>query len=219
MKQPLQVDYYTDVLCVWAWIAQHRIDELEKEQGEKICIRHHCINVFGDTATRIGSRWSERGGYAGFAGHVQESAAPYEYAPVNAAIWRDVRPHTSGTAHLVLKAAELITTADDSRRLALTLRKHFFVDGLDIGDKRVVLDSARQAGFDVADLTAVIDSGQAMASLMSDYDDAKELGLKGSPSLVLNNGRQVLYGNVGYRILNANITELLKKPVSEASWC
>jgi len=49
MKTPLQVDYYTDVLCVWAWIAQRRVDELEKEQGENICIRHHCINVFGDT--------------------------------------------------------------------------------------------------------------------------------------------------------------------------
>jgi len=58
-----------------------------------------------------------------------------------------------------------------------------------------------------------------MSALMSDYEDAKELGLKGSPSLVMNNGRQVLYGNVGYRILNANIRELLERPVSEASWC
>ena len=54
---------------------------------------------------------------------------------------------------------------------------------------------------------------------MSDYEDTKELRLKGSPSLVMNNGRQVLYGNVGYRILNANIRELLERPVSEASWC
>ncbi len=47
----------------------------------------------------------------------------------------------------------------------------------------------------------------------------KKLGLKGSPSLVMNNGRQVLYGNVGYRIINANVKELLKRPDSEASWC
>ena len=25
---PIVIDYYTDVLCVWAWIAQRRIDEL-----------------------------------------------------------------------------------------------------------------------------------------------------------------------------------------------
>ena len=35
MSSPLDVDYYTDVLCVWAWIAQHRIDEIEKEWAIK----------------------------------------------------------------------------------------------------------------------------------------------------------------------------------------
>ena len=27
MNKPLMIDYYTDSLCVWAWIAQRRIDE------------------------------------------------------------------------------------------------------------------------------------------------------------------------------------------------
>jgi hypothetical protein len=35
----------------------------------------------------------------------------------------------------------------------------------------------------------------------------------------MNGGRQILYGNVGYRILNANVEELLKHPEQEASWC
>jgi hypothetical protein len=55
--------------------------------------------------------------------------------------------------------------------------------------------------------------------LISDYEAAKKLGLKGSPSLVMNSGRQLLYGNVGYRIINANVKELLKRPDSEANWC
>ncbi|MEZ5483114.1 MAG: hypothetical protein R3E73_13460 [Porticoccaceae bacterium] len=33
----------------------------------------------------------------------------------------------------------------------------------------------------------------------------------GSPSYVINGGRQTLYGNVGYRVLRANIDELLKQ--------
>ena len=56
MTSQLQVDYYTDILCVWAWIAQRRVDEIEK-------------------------KWGERGGYADFAEHVEESAAPFESAP------------------------------------------------------------------------------------------------------------------------------------------
>ena len=46
------------------------------------------------------------------------------------------------------------------------------------------------------------------------------LGVKCSPSLVLNEGRQTLYGNVGYRIIEANIEGLLREPAAgAASWC
>ena len=219
MSAPLEVDYYTDVLCVWAWIAQHRIDEIEKEWGDRIRLRHHCVNVFGDTLNRIGDKWSDRGGYAGFAEHVEESAAPFEFAPINPAIWRDVRPYTSATAHMALKAAELQKSADDANKLAVVLRKSFFVEALDIGSVQVVLKIAGDAGFDPVDLESRIESGQALAALVADYERAREISIKGSPSWVLNNGRQILYGNVGYRILSANIEELVKSPVDEASWC
>jgi hypothetical protein len=35
----------------------------------------------------------------------------------------------------------------------------------------------------------------------------------------MNQGRQILYGHVGYRVLNANIEELLSHPENKASWC
>jgi CubicO group peptidase (beta-lactamase class C family) len=43
--------------------------------------------------------------------------------------------------------------------------------------------------------------------------------VRGSPTWVLNEGRQVIYGNVGYRVLNANVEELINRPIEEASWC
>jgi hypothetical protein len=36
---------------------------------------------------------------------------------------------------------------------------------------------------------------------------------------MLGEGRQKLYGNVGYRILEANIQEVLADPSERASWC
>jgi hypothetical protein len=44
--------------------------------------------------------------------------------------------------------------------------------------------------------------------------------IEGSPSLVLNEGRQKLYGNVGFRVIEANVQGLLHAAGPEdASWC
>jgi predicted DsbA family dithiol-disulfide isomerase len=40
-----------------------------------------------------------------------------------------------------------------------------------------------------------------------------------SPTFIFNEGRQRLNGNVGYRIMEANIRELLNNPSREESWC
>jgi len=183
------------------------------------CYQHHCLNVFGDTANRIGKKWADRGAYAGFGDYVRESAAPYESAPVDPRVWSDVRPHSSVAAHLILKAAELAASPEDAKELVVTLRRSFFVDAHDIGNVGVVLDIASGAGFKRTDLMSAIDSGKAHGALMADYEQAQELRIKGSPSWVLNDGRQVLYGNVGYRVLNTNVEELLNNPADEASWC
>ena len=40
-----------------------------------------------------------------------------------------------------------------------------------------------------------------------------------SPTLSLNEDRQRLAGNVGYRVIEANVRELLEGPAPEGSWC
>ena len=117
MDEPIAIDYYTDILCVWAWIAQRRTEELESTWGDKIDLKYRYVNVFGDTQTRIGDGWAEKGGFSGFGEHVFESAEPYDNAPVNPAIWSKVRPKTSSNAHLVLSAVA-IESADAAATLA-----------------------------------------------------------------------------------------------------
>lgn len=43
----------------------------------------------------------------------------------------------------------------------------------------------------------------------------------GSPAYVFNDGRQLLYGNVGYRIIASNLRELMSahRVEGEPSWC
>jgi predicted DsbA family dithiol-disulfide isomerase len=219
MSGSIKIDYYSDILCVWAWIAQRRIEEIETQWGDQVTLQHHYVNLFGDTATRIGQQWADRGSFDGFGQHVIDAAAPYDRAPVTSGIWKKVRPATSANAHLLIKAVELARGAAAAAAFALTLREEFFVKGQDIGDLKVVMDIADGAGLDAIALKDDVNNGAAMAALMSDYKDAQDQNVKGSPTWIMNSGRQILYGNVGYRVLHANIEEILKRPEQEASWC
>lgn len=215
----LTVDYYSDVLCVWAWIAQRRIDELNKKFGEQISLKYHYVDIFGDTETKMATQWDNRDGFNGFAEHVRHAAEQFEEAPTNPDIWKKVRPTTSANAHLYLKAVQLVHDEKQSIAMALAIRKAFFINAEDISDMAILHALVKAQALDVEKIQRVIDSGAAMALLMSDYQLAKAQNIKGSPSYVMDNGRQTLYGNVGYRVLHANIEELLKHPADEASWC
>ena len=219
MSSPLIIDYYTDVLCVWAWISQRRVTELKEQWGDKIEIHYHFLNLFGDTHSRMSEQWGSRGGFDGFAKHTIAAAAPYENAPVNKDIWRKVRPLTSANAHAVLKAVELAYSTEVSEKLFQLMQKSFFVESLDIGQLETVIALAEKAGLEREKIKSSIETGKATAALMHDYKTANDLNVKGSPSWIMNNGRQILFGNVGYRILYANIKEILEHPAQEASWC
>lgn len=216
---PVVIDYYTDVLCVWAWIAQRRIDELAQQWRDRIRIHHHCVNIFGDTHGKMREQWADRGGFEGFADHVHSVAAAYETAPVHPDLWRKVKPATSANAHLLLKAAAIVASDAAMVDLAQRIRHEFFVEARDVSDLAVLLDISRGAGLPAAEVEQALNSGTAAAALMADYASTETHGVKGSPSWVMNDGRQILYGNVGYRILNANVEELLRHPEQEASWC
>ncbi len=219
MNKPLVIDYYTDILCVWAWIAQRRIDELIHELGSKIEIRYRYVDIFGDVPTKIDTQWKTKGGYVGFSDHVKKSASIFEDAPINSKIWTDVKPITSANAHLALKAVEIVYGKTKSIDITLKFRQAFFVNAEDVGNLEVLCDVVKASGLDQDKVKTCIHEGSAMAALMHDYQVSKKQSIKGSPSYVIDGGRQTLFGNVGYRVLLANIEELLKNPVDEASWC
>jgi predicted DsbA family dithiol-disulfide isomerase len=218
-EKPIQIDYFTDVLCVWAWIAQARLDEVHRQWGGHVRVRHRYVDIFGDCFTKIPRQWGKHGGFEKFGEHVASSAARFEHCRVNPAIWTQVRPRSSMQAHLLLKAVASVAGQDAVAALALRIRRAFFEEATDIGDLDTLLEIAEEQSLDASELRQALRTGSAIAELSTDLRDAAASGVRGSPTWVLNEGRQLLYGNVGYRILSANIEELLKHPGSEASWC
>ncbi len=98
-------------------------------------------------------------------------------------------------------------------------REAFFAKAMNISDRSVQFTIAEELGLPIAAIQEQIGSGEAYAQLSKDFDLVKEHTVSVSPTLIFNEGRQRLNGNVGYRVIEANIRELLHNPPGEESWC
>lgn len=227
--EPLAIDYFSDVLCIWAYAAEARVRELEQSFGASVRVDRRYCTVFGDTATRIGEGWKDRGGYEGFNRHIQDVAKQFDHIEVSPSLWLDCRPPSSTGIHLFLNAVRVAELAEGeqsateprpSDQAAWQLRLAFFRDGRDIARADVQDEIADALPVPKPAIRAAIDSGRAFAALSADLEARDHLQIQGSPTFVLNEGRQKLYGNVGYRVIEANVQELLTAPPSDqASWC
>lgn len=229
----VQVSYYSDVLCIWAYAAQRRLNELVQKFGDDLSIDAHFCSVFADAWGKIDEKWASRGGFEGFNQHINEVAQGFQHIDVHDRLWLETRPRTSASAHLFLKAIECIErdgAGSDcksqpylerlSTRAAWELRTAFFALAKDISDWQVHRQIADGLGIDYALVDEKIRSSEAVAQLAVDYNVSQNHGVEGSPTFIMNDGRQKLFGNVGYRLLEANVQELLRDATdNQASWC
>lgn len=218
-QKPLNLIYYSDILCIWAYISQPRMDEITARFFDKVSIDYRFCSIFGDAARKIGTDWAKRGGYAGYADHLCKVAAEYGYVDLHPEIWRCNQPASSMPAHLVIKAVQRV---DKSRcgDLLGELRTRFFTQCLDISQWSVLQSALSAVDIAINEVEEVIHSGLAYADLEADHQGQQALMVQGSPTIILNEGRQKLYGNVGFGVIEANINELLRSPTSgAASWC
>jgi predicted DsbA family dithiol-disulfide isomerase len=155
-------------------------------------------------------------------------AAKFKHISIHPEIWKQVVPTSSTSCHLFLRAVKLLedkgavvrkdeTSSMDA--LAWAFRTAFFTELADISDRKIQLKIAKDLGLPVNKIKAEIDSGAAYAELSRDFELTKEYNVTVSPTLIFNDGRQRLNGNVGYRAIEANIRELLSNPPNEQSWC
>ncbi len=223
--EPLPIISFSDVLCVWAYFAELRLAAVRRAFGDKVAFQHRFCPVFGDVPGKIAAGWARKGGYEGLADHVHHTARAFPELSLHPDIWRKIRPASSLAPHIFLKAVEIAESEGACapgafERGLIAVREGFFAHGLDIARREVLFEIARGLALDTAPVQALLDDGRAHAALSADYKEAETLGVKGSPTLLLNEGRQKLFGNVGYRIIEANILELLREPnPDQASWC
>ena len=96
----VEITYFSDVLCVWAYIAQARMKAISEKFGDRVRIKHRFCSVFGDTAEKISSTWKEKNGYQGlFNAHLRQAAEKFPHVELHPEIWVKTRPASSAGAH------------------------------------------------------------------------------------------------------------------------
>jgi predicted DsbA family dithiol-disulfide isomerase len=220
MSELLPIFCFTDVLCVFAYVANARFEQLHADFGEQVRLTHHFISIYGDVPRRF-----ERGGQSGaeYGENIIEIAKRFDHIEVHPDVFRDSYPVSSMPAHLYLRAVKLLEEEGAIEATFLSMiwdvRVAFFRDLVDIS-KREHLDAiAERRGVPIGEVARLLESGRAHAELDHDSRLQRDLDVKVSPTLVLNEGRQQLNGNVGYRVIEANVRELLHQPAGEMSWC
>ena len=215
----IQIQHFSDILCVWAYVGQIRCDELCRVFGDTINLDYHFIEVFGDVEGRLIPRWQEKGGLKGYSAHVKAVVDRFEHVEIHPEIWIRNRPSSSLSCHQFLAAVKNTNGANAAATCAWELRLAFFARAEDVSARKVQLAIAEHCGLPRLGIEDEIDSGKALALVARDGRLAGEQNINVSPTLMFDGGRQTLKGNVGYKVIEANVQELIAKGEAEQSWC
>ena len=211
----VEITYFSDVLCVWAYVSQARINAVKEKFGEAVRIEDRFCSIFGNTARKITSTWKDRGGYEGFNLHLRQVAERFPHVEIHPEIWLKARPSTSVSAHLFMTAVrqwehQSGVTGDQSGpsifdQVMWSFRCAFFRDCRDISRWDTQCEIAERLGADVKAIEECIHGGAAFARLAGDYQDADKMRIEGSPSFVLNEGRPQKFLNIRLHQAEPNV--------------
>ena len=214
----LKVDYFSDVLCVWAFINEKRLTEVELQLGSELDINLQYLPNFASVHPKIDAGWKDRGGFEGYADHAKEVAEQFDIV-LHDDTWTKVRPTTSMTAHACLKSVQAVHGQAIARKYSSALREAFFLNAKDISLVSECEIVAKSLGIDCKPVRAYLETGQAYSDLNLDFQNAVNYQISVSPAWVFNEGRQKLIGNVGYRVIEANLKELIQAEPLKQNWC
>ncbi len=203
-------------MCVWAFVAQPKLEHVLTAHGDELDPRYHVVPVFTSFPQRFGpgGAW-EKDGPRGRADKTRKLALEHGREDVTGTVWVDDCPSSSWPAGAAIKA---VIAMEDAGLVAegrggeysQSLRDWFFVRNQNTARRSVQLAVAEELDIPRGPLEARIDDGSALSALLEDQERRASLGLLGSPSYVFDGGRAILYGNFSESILTATVEELVR---------
>ena len=164
------------------------------------------------------------GGVLAYRNHVRAIVEKFGHVQLHEQTWQADVPKSSMPAHLFLCATRHVESSGgvapgSADRAAWVVREGFFRQGRDISRSNVLFEIAESITLPIGESEHAISAGAAHAALAEDLELARSQSIAASPTLLFNEERQRLTGKVGYRIIEANIRELLEIAPGQLSWC
>lgn len=224
MSSHISFSHWSDPLCVWAFVAQDKLEQLLAEFGDRLQVEYRVVPVFGSLPHRFSHGPWAHDGIEGRARATAKIAAEHGHPEVSGDCFRRDCPSSSWAPGAAIKAVCALerqgrVAPGSTGRYQTALRRAFFVDNLNIAHRRVQLEQAEAQQLPREPIEQRLDDGSALAALWEDNQLREQLKLQGSPTYVFDDGRAMLYGNFSFGVLHATVEQLLRGLRSDGSAC
>lgn len=220
----IEFEYWSDPLCIWAYVAQSKLEAVLELHGERLAPRYRVVPVFGSIPQRFATgSWSEAGPQ-GRAEATRRVAQQHQQENVDGACWLHDSPASSWSSGAALALVhhmveEQTISRAQAERYQWRMRQRFFEENQNVARRSVQLELAEETDVSRHELERRLNDGEGLAALWEDHARGEKLGLRGSPTFVFDGGRAMLYGNFSEAVLNATVDELVKGLVAGGSEC
>jgi predicted DsbA family dithiol-disulfide isomerase len=216
--------YWSDPLCIWAYVAQDKLDRVLDELGDRLRVDYRIVPVFGSVPWRFREGPWAAGGVEDRVRKTRQVAEAHGYPAVTGEYWRRDCPESSWSAGAALKAVFAAEAAESippgkGADYQWHMRRVFFEQDRNVARRQVQLELAEERGVPRAELEQRLDDGTALAALWEDYLEKERLHVQGSPTYVFDGGHAMLYGNFPFGILHATVEELVRSTGPRGSKC
>jgi predicted DsbA family dithiol-disulfide isomerase len=218
------IGYWSDPMCIWAFVAQEKLERLMRERGRCIELDYRIVPVFGSVPWRFVSGPWAKDGIEGRVAETRRIAERFGRKDVSGECWRRAAPSSSWAPAAAIEAVfaaedEGVVRPGCGPKYQWALRERFFVYEANVALRSVQLAVAEEMDIPRAPVEARLDDGSALARVWEDYTEKERLRIQGSPTYVFDGGRAMLYGNFEYGMLRSTVDELIRGVRPEGSPC
>jgi predicted DsbA family dithiol-disulfide isomerase len=181
MNEPKVLQVFSDYVCPWCYLSTARIERLKKEHGVQVKFVHFPLHP----DTPQDGRTLE----ALFAGRGYD--IPKMQAQMRARMQAEGLAYgdrrMTFNSRLAQELAAWAVTQPGGEAIHDALFRAYFVDGKNIGDPQVLIETAKQLNLDEAMAREVIEKRTHEAAVDADWEKSRQYGVTGVPTFVIGN--------------------------------